>query len=301
MFEPSYTHVIYRLLEGLILCIIGLLLITSPSLPVMLLGCLVLALGQGRYVWLHHELGHNSVTCSRTLDRLLHVLIIGVTQGMSSTWWIRHHNKHHAMPQRVTHDSDLQTMPLLAFNSKSVHHRETGKSWSIQNQVYVFALIFPIGVASVWRYYLGPLYVIKNRLYLEGMCILVHHALAYYCGFWPGLIAFWLGSTIVAVHISMSHTHLPAANESTHWVEYGLRHTADVDQRPWCDWWMALLNYQIEHHLFPARPAWRGPLIKDRIRALAKKHGLPYHVFTYPEAIWQTVHNVYQVSKEFAI
>jgi fatty acid desaturase 2 (delta-6 desaturase) len=83
-----------------------------------------------------------------------------------------------------------------------------------------------------------------------------------------------------------------------HWVEYALLHTMDVEPRPWCNWWMSYLNYQIEHHLFPTMPQFRHPQVAPRVAALAKKHGIPYHVTSYVEAVKLTWDNLAQVSQE---
>lgn len=60
---------------------------------------------------------------------------VGVGLGISSTWWARGHNRHHAMPQRLHHDVDLDTLPLLAFNVKVVKNSSVGKGFMVQNQV----------------------------------------------------------------------------------------------------------------------------------------------------------------------
>jgi hypothetical protein len=39
------------------------------------------------------------------------------------------------MPQRLKHDVDLDTMPLIAYNARVVGKKENGKSFFIQNQV----------------------------------------------------------------------------------------------------------------------------------------------------------------------
>ncbi len=55
--------------------------------------------------------------------------------GASSTWWRRGHNRHHAMPNRLKHDVDLATLPLLAYNTKVVENIEDGKGFMIKYQV----------------------------------------------------------------------------------------------------------------------------------------------------------------------
>ncbi len=58
-FKPSIPHVIYRVLELVLLHAAGIWLIRNNSLP---LGIVLLALGQGRSGWLMHEGGHYSLT-----------------------------------------------------------------------------------------------------------------------------------------------------------------------------------------------------------------------------------------------
>lgn len=55
--------------------------------------------------------------------------------GLSSTWWARQHNRHHAMPQRLNYDVDLNTMPVIAYSAKVVNNSKDGKGFFIQNQV----------------------------------------------------------------------------------------------------------------------------------------------------------------------
>lgn len=82
-----------------------------------------------------HEGGHHSLTGISKLDRFLQAIIYGVGDGMSSSWWSSQHNRHHAMPQRIKRDVDLETLPLLAFNSKVVKNPKHGKTFFVQNQV----------------------------------------------------------------------------------------------------------------------------------------------------------------------
>ena len=52
------------------------------------------------------------------MDRTLQIVLYGVGCGMSGSWWRNQHNKHHAMPQKIGHDVDLNTLPLVAFTEK---------------------------------------------------------------------------------------------------------------------------------------------------------------------------------------
>ena len=128
------------------------------------------------------------------------------------------------------------------------------------------------------------------------MCM--HYVYHYPLGLWVYLLSTWIGSVYLFGNFALSHSHLKSTKEPTHWVEYALVHTADVEPSWWCDWWMGYLNYQIEHHLFPTMPQFRQPLINNRVRALAEKHGLPYICYSYKEAMIETFKNLSQVAHE---
>ena len=219
---------------------------------------------------------------------------------MSSSWWSSQHNRHHAMPQRLKRDVDLETLPLLAFNSKVVKNPKHGRTFFVQHQATLFLAIDTLLVAMLWKFYLHPRYIINKGIkqYHQILFMALHYALAYNLGVVNYVITVWLGSMYIFGNFSLSHTHLPVTTGPLHWVEFALLHTMDIQPSTWCDWWMAYLNYQIEHHLFPTMPQFRHPLIVERVKALAAKHGIPYHSTTYADAVMKTFSNLNQVSKD---
>jgi len=65
--------------------------------------------------WVQHEGGHLSLTGVKSIDRGIQVVTMGFGGGASSTLWNSMHHKHHAAPQRVNYDIDLDTTPFVAF------------------------------------------------------------------------------------------------------------------------------------------------------------------------------------------
>jgi fatty acid desaturase len=51
----------------------------------------------------------------------------------------------------------------------------------------------------------------------------------------------------------------------------------NVRPHPLVDWWYGGLNYQIEHHLFPALPRNQLRAARPIIRAFCREQGIPYH------------------------
>ncbi|ODM91448.1 Fatty acid desaturase 2 [Orchesella cincta] len=297
-FEPSYFHVAIRIVELISLTLLGFHLITQYSnVYIRFLGCFVLSMAQGRGGWIMHEGGHISLTGSPKFDRLIQTYLVGIVVGWSGTYWRRHHSLHHAFAQRIQRDTDVDFTPVAIINLDVLKDPIKDQNFMMRNQV-VLAPIVSIAMYFYACFWQTARFLVKHRAGSEFIAIGMHYLFAYRIGFWPWVVCMLMLGAYLAMNFGLSHSHLPVTNKPTHWVEHALIHSADVEQRPWCDWWMGYLNYQIEHHLFPTMPQFRNKLIVDRVRALAQKHGLPYHVLSYKDAVIKTAKNYIDVSKQ---
>merc|ERR1719421_377099 len=119
---------------------------------------------------------------------------------------------------------------------------------------------------------------------------------------WSGAIFVYLivqqiGGSYIFTNFALSHTHLDVtqADEHLNWVEYSACHTTNLSNHWMVNWWMAYLNFQIEHHLFPAMPQFRHPIVSKRVRALFEKHGFKYDVRGYFSCLGETLRNLDEV------
>jgi len=259
-----------------------------------------------------HEGGHYSLTGNIAVDRMLQVVIYGVGCGMSGAWWRNQHNKHHSMPQKLGHDVDLNTLPLLAFTTKVVKRAGFSQKLWIKLQAYLFPVIINLMVALGWQLYLHPRHIARIKNGAEAASLVVRYIL------WTVLVTAqygvaksallylaynWVGSNYIFINFAVSHTHLdvvPKEDVSVDWVRYAAIYTMNVKPGPlkWVNWWMSYLNFQIEHHLFPSMPQYRFPLISSRVKAFFEKHGLKYDQRSYPEAIAVTFKNMHKVGSD---
>ncbi|CAL8122102.1 unnamed protein product [Orchesella dallaii] len=297
-FDPSYTHITYRIVELILITVVGLHLVTQySSLLAKSLGVFALTMSQGRAVWLMHEAGHYSLTGNVKIDKRIEALVIGIWLGWSGIFWRRHHSLHHAMTNRINRDSDLDTKPVYINNMKILDDPVKENNFFYRNQLELApftSILAPFFVALRMS---APV-LLKHKIWEEFLALGIHLMGAYYIGLWPWLCSHWMLMFYYYINVTLPHTHLPVTDQPTHWVEHGLVHTCDVEQRPWCDWWMGNLNYQIEHHLFPTMPQFKNKLIVGRVKALAEKHGLPYRVYSYKEALFMAFANIYDVTKQ---
>merc|ERR1719231_1689559 len=313
-FEPAPLHVFYRVMELVVMHVIGahLLLFNVESIAAKFGGIVLMGVASGRCRWLMHEGGHYSLTGHISTDRALQIVLYGVGCGMSGSWWRNQHNKHHSMPQKVGHDVDLNTLPLVAFTTKVV--KKIGKplkKW-ISLQAVLFPVITTFLVATGWQFYLHPRHIARTKNVAEAASLFTRLALWTY--FITGtfglansaLIYFaynWVAANYIFLNFAVSHTHLPVvAKEDTQvdWERYAAIHTMNVSPGPFkfVDWWMSYLNYQIEHHLFPSMPQFRHPIVSKRVQTLFKKHDIHYDQRDYITSMAVTFKNLHDVGMD---
>jgi acyl-CoA 6-desaturase (Delta-6 desaturase) len=311
-FKPNMGHVVYRIMEIVFMHVAGFYLLFNKYL---LFGLLLLGIVSGRCGWLMHEAGHYSLTGNIPIDRSLQTIIYGLGCGMSGSWWRNQHNKHHSMPQKISHDVDLDTLPLVAFTNKIGKQIGLPLKYWIRLQGFLFPIVTTLLVALGWQFYLHPRHVLRTRNYAEALCIGSRYVLWYnfistkfglYNSVFMYITYTWIASNYIFLNFAVSHTHLPVVAKhdvSVDWVRYSAIHTMNVNSGPlkFIDWWMSYLNYQIEHHLFPSMPQFRHPEISERVKQLFKKHKLPYNQRNYVDSMKITFKNLNNVGNDIFI
>jgi len=254
-----------------------------------------------------HEGGHNSLSGNIQIDRMLQVWTYGLGCGMSGGWWRSQHNKHHAAPQKLKHDADLDTLPLVAFNAACTMgiRNLVVRKW-LQAQAYLFMPLTCFLVVLGWQLFLHPRFIVRTSTWSEVPPLLVRYYATFafvFSGFsWAGAITCYLlvqqlAGSYIFTNFSLSHTHLDVTqkDEHLHWCEYSSDHTTNLSNHWFVNWWMAYLNFQIEHHLFPSMPQFRHPQVSLRVRTLFQKHGLKYDVRGYFSCLGDTLKNLHDV------
>ena len=318
-FDPSLAHVYFRIGELVALFCLGLVLLSLGGFAYRVAGLVVLGLFSGRCGWLQHEGGHNSLTGRISVDKSLQSAFIGFGLGTSASMWNSMHEKHHATPQKIGHDMDLDTTPLAAFFDTAVEKnrsRGASKLW-LRFQAYTFLPITSGAfVMLFWLFYLHPRKVIRSKKWEEGFWMLASHIVrpALMCYAMGGgettflkaylmhWVTLWLAGMYLFGHFSLSHTHTATleADENANWVEFAVHHTVDINpENPLINWVMGYLNCQVIHHLFPNMPQYKQPEVSRRLKRFCKEWGLEYTIISYAEAWRRTMSNLDEVGKHY--
>jgi len=173
-FEGNWIWTTIRLFELAFIFLIGLLLF---SIGWKFSGAAMWGLFGGRCGWIQHEGGHNSLTGIVWIDKIIQEVAIGFGLLTSAGMWNSMHNKHHACPQKVKHDMDLDTMPLVAFYFGAARDTKRGISvwWTRFQQFSFLPLTSGCLVMLFWLYYLHPRKIIRDRAILNGLVLIIGH------------------------------------------------------------------------------------------------------------------------------
>ena len=266
-FDADLLHVYFRLMEITFYFGLGAFL-AAYNVYASLLSFIVF---KTRCGWVQHEAGHLSLTGIKKIDHVIQTVTMGFGGGVSSSVWNSMHNKHHATPQKIKHDIDLDTTPAVAFFKTAFEENTNGPKYAkymnrlwMRFQAWSFLpLVNGLFVHLFWTYYLHPRKVLglgigqkteagtgtgtgakANVKILETTCMALSHicipAIFYSYGGYSLITSYFLlmvcnfwNFVYLFGHFSLSHTFTDVIPENKNllWFEYGIRHSVNISTK----------------------------------------------------------------------
>ncbi|XP_071261356.1 acyl-CoA Delta-6 desaturase-like isoform X1 [Salvelinus alpinus] len=289
------------LLEALAL---GLLWVWGTSWSVTLLCSLMLATSQSQAGWLQHDFGHLSVCKKSSWNHVLHKFVIGHLKGASANWWNHRHFQHHAKPNVLSKDPDVNMLHVFVLGDKQPveYGVKKLKYMPYHHQHQYFFLIGPPLLIPVFFTIQIFQTMFSQRNWVDLAWSMTFY-LRFFCCYYPFFGFFGSVALISFVRFLESHwfvwvtqmNHLPMEiDHERHqdWLTMQLSGTCNIEQSTFNDWFSGHLNFQIEHHLFPTMPRHNYHLVAPLVRTLCEKHGIPYQVKTLQNAIIDVVRSL---------
>ncbi|KAL5005706.1 hypothetical protein ScPMuIL_016864 [Solemya velum] len=249
---------------------------------------LILTTSQSQAGWTQHDYGHLSVFESNTWNHLFHHLTIGQLKGAASHWWNFRHNQHHAKPNVLKMDPDINLSNVFVLGKKiPVDWAKKKRGFMPYNLQHIYFFFFGPPLLLPVYFHLEILYFIIKRAdykdFLSVASFFLRHCYIYsfFLGGWG---AFWL---YMVVRFFESHwfvwctqmSHIPNDidyDPKTDWFTLQSNASCNVDPSPFNDWFSGHLNFQIEHHLFPTMPRHNYYKVTPMVKEICKKHGIEY-------------------------
>jgi fatty acid desaturase len=286
--QPAYYAAKTAFTLGLLAVSLALLLVLGNTW-FQLLNAVYLAVVFVQISLLAHDFGHRQFSFRTPSKNDWATLLLGnLLLGLSRQWWIDKHNQHHAHPNQLDVDPDVD-IPLLAFEEEQAFEKRGLARFVVKYQA---VLIFPLSLLqslSMLRSSVEFLASRKARRPLtESSLIVVHFALYF------ALLFFFLeplqAALFVAFHRGLCGTYLVSIFAPNHKAMPLLERDSEADflrpqvltsrnvvAHPVTDFWYGGLNYQIEHHLFPRLPRNKLKEAQPIIKRFCQDHSIAYH------------------------
>ena len=263
----------------------GMILLKDSWLQLLLAGALGVIFTQ--FAFLGHEASHRQIFQSgQANDRAGQVLAALV--GLSHGWWMNKHSRHHANPNKIGKDPDIES-DTVAFLDESAATRRGVRAWFTRRQGYLF---FPLLLLEGLNLHVKAITSLSSRSPVKGRWIEVGMLTARFIIFF-GLV-FWLlpfgmawafiGVELAVFGLYMGATFAPnhkgmpivPADIKLDFLSKQVRTSRNITGGWWATILMGGLNYQIEHHLFPSMPRPHLRAARALVREHCRSNDIPY-------------------------
>lgn len=265
--------------------ITGFVLLGHSWFQLLMAGALGILITQ--VAFLAHEAAHRQIFATGPAnDRLARIL--GGVVGMSYSWWDSKHSRHHANPNRVGKDPDIQVDTISFLEEDAAQARGLVRVIT-RRQGWLF---FPLLTLEGLNLHLISVRYLSSRERIEGRWIEIGLLAARFTAlllpvflFLPLGMAFaFLGVQLAVFGVYMgasfapNHKGMPviAKDAKLDFFSKQVYTSRNIRGGWWATWLMGGLNYQIEHHLFPSMA--RPHLSKARVlvRDYCADNDIPY-------------------------
>jgi fatty acid desaturase len=283
----------------------GMILLGDSWYQLFLAVALALILVQ--VAFLSHDGAHRQIFHSAARNDWTARILAGCVAGMSVTWWRNKHSRHHAAPNQVDRDPDVQ-LKSVAFTPDAVAGRGPLGRWIAARQGWLFFPLLTLeGVglhASSLRYLLrrdasrlerieSAVVISRIGLYVAALYVLLPAGKASaFLGLQLAIFGVCLGAAFAPNHKGMP---LVPAGMKLDFVRRQVLMSRNIRGGIFTDFVLGGLNYQIEHHLFPSMPRPTLRQVQPIVREYCATHGIAYTevgLFTSYKIVVDCLNNV---------
>lgn len=263
----------------------GFILLGDSWLQLLIAGALGIIFTQ--VAFLAHEAAHRQILASGPANFRLARILASIV-GISYSWWDSKHTRHHANPNRVGKDPDIEVDTISFLEEDAVEARGLRRAITKRQGWLFFPLLTLEGMnlhMHSFKYLFGRGKV-KGR-WIELALITVRFAIVLVPVFW--LLPLGMAFAFMGVQLAVFGVYMGASFAPNHKGMPVIAHDAKLDFFTkqvrtsrnirggwWATWLMGGLNYQIEHHLFPSMSRLHLSKAREIVREHCRTLDVPY-------------------------
>jgi fatty acid desaturase len=217
--------------------------------------------------FLSHEAAHRTILTSGPANDTLGLILGNGIVGMSRSWWTSKHTRHHANPNRVSKDPDIE-IDTISFVEEDAAKAKGVLKFITRRQGWLF---FPLlTLEGLNLHFIGLRHLLDFRQEVKGrwvelalitmrfvlvltpIFVFLPLGMAFaFIGVQMAVFGLYMGAAFAPNHKGMPIIHPDAKLD---FFTKQVRTSRNISGGWWATWLMGGLNYQIEHHLFPSMP-----------------------------------------------
>jgi len=247
---------------------------------------------------------HRQVFRTKRPSEIAGRIVANLAVGMSYGWWMEKHTRHHNNPNHDDLDPDVQP-ELLIWATESAWGRRGVKGFVTRHQA---GLLFPLLTLLSIDLRISSIKALRRpgmrRRGLEAGLMALHlvgYAAALLVTLSPvqALVFFVVHHAVFGVYLGMTfapnHKGMPHPTGDEDYLRKQVVTSRNVTGGRLVDVALGGLNYQIEHHLFPAMPTPNLRKAQPIVEAYCAEAGVPYVATSLIESYRQALRYLHEV------
>ena len=239
--------------------------------------------------FLGHDAAHRQIFASGKWNDWISLILGDLLVGMSYGWWRHKHTRHHANPNKIGADPDIELPVIAVTDEHATARRGPIRGWLRAHQGLFF---FPILLLEGVSLHASGVRRIATRTHLDRRWVEIAFLSVRLIGF-TALVFFVLSPgiafTFLAVQLGVfgfymgvafapNHKGMPVVprDASVDFLTRQAMMSRNIRGGRLLDTAMGGLNYQIEHHLFPSMPRPHLSKAAPVIAEYCREHRVPY-------------------------
>jgi fatty acid desaturase len=261
----------------------------------------------GQVGFMAHDATHNQILRSSGRNYVLSLVLFNLCLGGSRGWWADKHNIHHAQPNRLGTDPDIDG-GVIAVSAEQVLEARGIARRIMRHQAGVIAPLLSLGVLQI--HVDSARFLFRRGLRNAGAeaGLLIAHYVAYLGGLilllgvgrgllfalvHQLLLGLYLGGSFLPNHMGMT---ILGSGESMDFLHRQVLTSRNIRGRL-ADVVLGALSCQIEHHLFPAMPRFRLRAAAPIVRQFCRERSIPYRETGVLEAYGEVYRHLETVAR----